>query len=404
MASSLPILYNASLPTLPSQQGWLTFGTGLTGTQTRVATGTLLNSTAVMADFAGYSNYSRTAATLVNSTFPSLNRSVGFSLDFRLRVISETHLATTTNRAGFSVTLLDQGPTPQGIELGFWTNSIFSQGGGPTPFRSVGQRLDGVNTTLATNYSLRMLDQTYYLLANNRLILSGAVQDYSQAPADPRLPYRPYSTPNFLFLGDNTSSASANVELGTTSLEVARTGTSGADTFAGTAAADLYNGLAGADVLGGAAGADWLIGGAGTDSLNGGADNDVLIGGSEADRFVFSTGAAFNSSQLGVDTIVDFNSTALDRLRLGRATFTALPAGSTLAATSFATVASDALAATSTAPIVYNSVNGRLFYNPNGSAAGFAATATGGGLFAQLWGASSGPPFPALSSGVFEIV
>lgn len=400
----MPILYNASLPTLPSQQGWLAFGTGLTGTQTRVATGTLLNSTARMADFAGYGNHLPTAATLVNSTFPRLNRSVGFSLDFRLRVISETHLATTPNRAGFSVTLLDQGPTPQGIELGFWTNSIFSQGGGPTPFQTVAQRLDGVNTTLATNYSLRILDQTYYLLANNRLILSGAVQGYGLAPLDPRLPYNPYTTPNFLFLGDNTSSASANVELGTTSLEVARVGTSGADTFAGTAAADFYNGLAGADGVSGAAEADWLAGGAGTDLLNGGAGDDILIGGSEADRFAFNTGAAFNSTQLGVDTIVDFNPTALDRLRLGRATFTALPAGTTLAATRFASVVSDALAATSTATITYNRVNGRLFYNPNGSAAGFASTATGGGQFAQLWGTSSGSPFPTLSNSLFEIV
>ena len=397
----MPILINASLPPLPSQQGWLAFGTGLTGTQTRVATGTLLNSTAVMADFAGYSNHLPTAATLVNTTFPHLNRSVGFSLEFRLRVISETHLAP--NRAGFSITLLDQGPTPQGIELGFWSNSIFSQGGGATPFQTVGQRRDGVNTTVATNYSLRMLDQTYYLLANNRLILSGAVQGYDQAPLDPRLPYRTYTTPSFLFLGDNTSRASAHVELGTTSIDVARTGTSGADTFAGTAAADHYNGLTGADVLRGAAGADWLAGGAGTDLLNGGAGDDFLIGGSEADRFVFNTGAAFNSTQLGVDTIVDYNPTALDRLRLGRVTFTALPAGTTLAANRFATVASDALAATSTAQIVYNRVNGRLFYNPNDSAAGFAGTATGGGQFAQLWGGATGTPFPALTNAVFEI-
>jgi Ca2+-binding RTX toxin-like protein len=185
---------------------------------------------------------------------------------------------------------------------------------------------------------------------------------------------------------------------------VARVGTSGADTFAGTAAADFYNGLAGADGVSGAAGADWLAGGAGTDLLNGGAGDDILIGGSEADRFAFNTGAAFNSTQLGVDTIVDFNPTALDRLRLGRATFTALPAGTTLAATRFASVVSDALAATSTATITYNRVNGRLFYNPNGSAAGFASTATGGGQFAQLWGTSSGPPFPTLSNSLFEIV
>jgi Ca2+-binding RTX toxin-like protein len=338
----------------------------------------------------------------VNGAFPVLNRSVGFSLDFRLRVISETHLAT--NRAGFSVSLLDQGPTPQGIELGFWTNSIFSQGGGATPFQAVGQRLEGVNTTVATSYSLRILDQTYYLLANNRLLLSGAVQAYNLAALDPRLPYNPYTTPNFLFLGDNTASASASVELGTTSLDLARVGTSGADTFTGTVAADLFNGLAGNDVVLGGAGNDWLAGGAGSDILNGETGDDFLIGGIEADRFAFNSGVAFNTTQLGVDTIVDFNASALDRIRLARATFTALPAGTTLPATRFASVANDALAASSTAPIVYNSTSGRLFYNPNGSAAGFAANATAGGAFAQLWGGLTGAPFPALNNGVFEIV
>ncbi len=397
----MPILYNATSTTLPSQQGWLGFGTGLIGTQIRTAGGTTLNSTAMVNDGAGYSSHSRTAPTLVNGAFPVLNRSVGFSLDFRLRVISETHL--TTNRAGFSVTLLDQGPTPQGIELGFWTNSIFSQGGGATPFQAVGQKLDGVNTTVATSYSLRILDQTYYLLGNNRLMLSGAVQAYNLAPRDPRLPYNPYTTPNFLFLGDNTASASASVELGTTSLNLARAGTSGADTFTGTAAADLFNGLAGNDTENGGAGNDWLAGGPGADTLNGQTGDDFLIGGSEADRFLFNSGATFNTTQLGVDTIVDFNATALDRIRLARTTFTALPAGTTLAATTFATVSTPALAATSTAPIVYNRATGRLFYNPNGSAAGFAPTATAGGAFAQLWGGATGTPFPALTNGVFEI-
>ncbi|MBW4677184.1 MAG: hemolysin, partial [Desmonostoc geniculatum HA4340-LM1] len=41
------------------------------------------------------------------------------------------------------------------------------------------------------------------------------------------------------------------------------------------------------------------------------------------------------------------------------------------------------LAGTSTATIVYDSVSGQLFYNQNGSAAGFGS----GGLFATLTGA-----------------
>ncbi|MEB3317088.1 MAG: Calx-beta domain-containing protein [Cyanobacteriota bacterium] len=393
-------LYDAALSGLPSQQGWLAFGSGLAGSQTRSASGTILNSTTLLADAAGYSNRSATAPTPFNSAFPPLDRSLGFGLDFRLRLLSETHQAP--NRAGFSLTLLDQGPTPQGIELGFWTNSVFSQAGGSTPFQTINERVDGLNTTLATTYSLRLLDQSYYLLAGSRLLLSGAVQDYSLWPRDPLLPYNPYTTPNFLFLGDNSRSAAALVELGTTSLTVPLSGGPGADRFLGTAAADSFQGQAGADSLSGNGGNDWLAGGAGADSLQGGAGDDFLIGGSEADRFLFGSGAAFLSSQLGVDTLVDFHPVE-DRLVLARATFAALPAGSSLAAEAFATVSSDAEAATSAATLVYNSTNGALIYNANGSAAGFAATSSAGGPFAQLWGGANGASFPALSGAAFEI-
>jgi Ca2+-binding RTX toxin-like protein len=299
------------------------------------------------------------------------------------------------------VILLDQGPTPLGIELSFWTDSIFSQTGGRDPFQTIGERVN-TSTTVATTYSLRVLDQAYYLLANNRLVLSGAIQDYSPWPKDPLLPYNPYTTPNFLFLGDNTRRAEASVELGTISLGVALSGTSTSDIYSGTASADTFNGLDGNDQLSGGASNDWLAGGAGNDILDGGAGDDLLIGGGQADRFLFSSGAIFNSSQLGVDTIVDFNP-AEDRFRLARSTFSTLAPGSTLAAGAFAVVSSDAASAISSAAIVYNNSNGALYYNPNGTAAGFASTPSAGGLFAILQGISTGSPFPTLTSGAFEI-
>jgi Ca2+-binding RTX toxin-like protein len=316
-------------------------------------------------------------------------------------VINETHLSP--NRAGFSVLLLDQGSVPRGIELGFWSNSIFSQAGGSTPFLATGERADGLNTTRATTYSLRLLDQSYYLLADNRLLLSGAVQDYSQWSKDPLLPYNPYTTPNLVFLGDNTRSASANVELGSTAIGVARSAGSGADTLTGTATADSLNGLDGPDQLIGNGGHDWLVGGTGNDMLQGGAGDDLLTGGSGLDRFHFSSGAPFIASQLGVDTITDFDP-AEDRIRLARSTYAALPAPTTLPATAFAVVSSDAAAARTAARIVYNSGSGSLFYNANGAAPGFASTAAGGGKFAQLWGGGNGDAFPNLTSAVFEIV
>lgn len=394
-------LYNATLATLPSQQGWLSFGSGLTGSQTLSSGGTTLNSTAFMADMAGYSSHAVAAALPVNSAFPAVDREAGVALDFRLRLINESH--QDSNRAGFSVILLDKGATPLGIELGFWSNSIFSQNGGATPFQTPLERVDGLDTTTATDYSLRLIDQTYFLLANNRLLLSGAVQDYNQWPKDPLLPYNPYTTPNVLFLGDNTRRASASVELGTTTLGLAARLSEGNDSLTGISAAETINGLGGNDKLNGEDGNDWLIGGAGLDQLNGGKGDDVLFGGGDIDRFQFSTSAAFHTAELGVDTIVDFNPSQ-DRVRLSRTTFTALPAGSTLAATAFAVVSSDDAAASSAAMIVYNSGNGGLFYNANGTAAGFASSATAGGQFAQLWGGASGSPFPALTNTMVEVI
>lgn len=61
---------------------------------------------------------------------------------------------------------------------------------------------------------------------------------------------------------------------------------------------------------------------------------------------------------------------------------------------------SDALAEISSAKIVYNGVNGNLFYNPNGLARGFDAVPDFGGRFAILSDTSA----PALTATNFEVV
>jgi hypothetical protein len=81
---------------------------------------------------------------------------------------------------------------------------------------------------------------------------------------------------------------------------------------------------------------------------------------------------------IGVDTIENFDMVR-DRIILDTATFTALED----IATEFDTVTSNNAAASSEGVIVYNSSNGNLYYNANGSASGFG----GGGQFASLDGA-----------------
>lgn len=398
-------LYDAALAALPNAQGWLAYGSSLLANPnpnpSSSSAGTLLSSLPSLAGLAGFSNVAALVPTLVNPGFPSLDPDRGFVLNFRLNLLEELH--QVSNRAGFSAILLGQGARPLGIELGFQRDAIFSLLGGATPLQTLGQQVRGLDLNRPTDFSLRILDQSYYLLADNRLLLSGALQDYSAASVSPLLPFNPYTLPNFLFLGDNTTSAGSRVELGSASLHQVSTGGANRDVLPSSNGNDLLNGQDGDDELRGKGGNDWLIGGRGNDLLKGGIGDDLLIGGADADAFLFSTGARYRSSQLGVDTIVDFTA-GEDRLRLDRRTFTALPAGGSLAPSLFALVDDDAAAALSTAPLVCSRGSGGLFYNPNGSAAGFGATAEDGGRFVQLWGGGSGAPFPLLAVEAFTIV
>lgn len=164
-------------------------------------------------------------------------------------------------------------------------------------------------------------------------------------------------------------------------------GNDGSDTIDGGAGNDTLNGGNGNDRLIGRAGSDRVTGGAGNDVLIGGAGNDVLVGGTGADRFLYNTEAAFARADVGQDTISDFNRSQGDKIVLDRTTFTVLSStsGNSLAANDFAIARLDYLGIPLTgellnAKIVYNSTNGSLYYNQNGTAVGFGS----GGLFATL--------------------
>jgi Ca2+-binding RTX toxin-like protein len=149
--------------------------------------------------------------------------------------------------------------------------------------------------------------------------------------------------------GSDTAIATKSYVLGAgTSVEILRT-TGSASTYVvnlvGNALVNTVQGNAAANLLFGKAGSDTLFGGAGNDT------------------FYFDTalGAA------NVDTIIDYN-VAQDTIRLENAIFVGLVAG-TLAASAFriGTAAADA-----DDRIIYNSTNGALIFDSNGSAAGGA--------------------------------
>ncbi len=179
----------------------------------------------------------------------------------------------------------------------------------------------------------------------------------------------------------------------------------GADRIDGGSDDDNLVGANGNDILLGSSGIDFLSGGNGNDYLQGDSGNDILRGGAGSDKFAFATGASFNINELGVDTINDFTPGLTgDKIQLSKYTFTALNNSifpTALNSAEFATVTNDSLAEGSDMEIVYNSVNGNLFYNPNGSTAGFADfNSDFGGRFATLTGSST----PTLTSDSFEVV
>ncbi len=162
-------------------------------------------------------------------------------------------------------------------------------------------------------------------------------------------------------------------------------GTEGADVINALGGNDLVSGLGGNDLLNGQTGNDLIDGGAGNDTIAGGAGNDIASGGTGDDIFVFGGTDLIDRVVMGIDNVSDFT-VSQDKIQLSKVAFAVLSTvatadGNPLLAGDFSTVTTDAAAATAATAIVYNSVDGKLFYNPDLTAAGFGVN---GGQFAQL--------------------
>jgi hypothetical protein len=190
-------LYNGSLDTLPENQGWTYAALG-SATETLTGNTVMLDTTASTSTEAGWSEVSP----------EDLNRTNGFTLQFTLQMNSETH--TSTNRSGFSIIVL--GDDKSGIELSFWTNTIFAES--DSPLFTQAENVSFVTTGSLISYNLTLLATSYILTANGATILSGPIRNYTAFSGFPD----PYSTPDFLFFGDNTSSASASFNVGALTL------------------------------------------------------------------------------------------------------------------------------------------------------------------------------------------
>lgn len=198
------ILYDAASGAVPGAP-LMTFTDFPPGTalQTYANGATVLDTTAAGSET--YAGWVSGGATI--SGFPALDRTDGFQLDFTVQVENESH--TNPNRAGFSVILL--GEDARGIELGFWQNEIWAQSDEATGglFKH-GEGVAFTTTGELTQYRLSIQGDTYTLTAGANPILTGPLRDYSAFAGLPD----PYEMPSFLFLGDDTTSAQARVQVG----------------------------------------------------------------------------------------------------------------------------------------------------------------------------------------------
>lgn len=145
-------------------------------------------------------------------------------------------------------------------------------------------------------------------------------------------------------------------------------------TIIGNAGANVLTGGIENDLLFGGEGNDTLLGGDGNDLLQGGKGNDLLTGLAGSDVFLFTTWGATHA-----DRIADFSSEQLDVIKIDKKAFAIN--GSPTASALFATFDSSKVKLeTATTLFVYDTFNGRLFFNQNGAAAGFGS----GGLIASL--------------------
>jgi hypothetical protein len=186
------VLFDGSSGGLPATQGWVFFALG-DATQTPANEAVLLETSFATATQAGYS--------LINSI--PLNRTNGFTVGITAQIHSESH--ANANRAGFSLILLDN--DLHGLELGFWSDRIFAQADSPLFVHAEDVAFPTTNSFV--DYRLSFFSTNYFLRAEGATILRGPIRNYTAFSGFPN----PYRTPNFIFLGDDTTSASAAVSL-----------------------------------------------------------------------------------------------------------------------------------------------------------------------------------------------
>jgi hypothetical protein len=213
-AATVPIvLYDGALGNRPDNQGWTYLAAGGSATQSATGGATTLDTSSGKGISAGY--FAAEEGFLgSNAPVPVLDRVIGYTVSFTVQVELEDHSGSDKNndgiedRAGFSLIVLSS--DKRGIELGFWKDRIWAQEGGTGSTLFTQAEGAAFDTQSARRpYTLAVQGDIYALSSNGAPILSGNLRDYTAFNGFPD----PYETPNLIFLGDDTSSASAKIQL-----------------------------------------------------------------------------------------------------------------------------------------------------------------------------------------------
>jgi hypothetical protein len=189
------VVYDGALNSLPDAQRMTYVAVGVGASQTLTQGGAILDTLSANRIYAGYS--------IDAANPPVLDRTSGYTLTLDLAVLDEVH--NNPNRAGFNVIVLSNDKL--GIELGFWSNEVWAQNGPPALFTRA--ESVAVNTSISQRYALAVQGDRYMLSAGGDVLLSGLLRDYTSFEGS----IDPYETPNFTFMGDNSTTSRARVKL-----------------------------------------------------------------------------------------------------------------------------------------------------------------------------------------------
>jgi hypothetical protein len=204
-ASAAGVLYDGSVGSTPDRQGWLLLmdpplQEGNAATQTAQRGVTVLDSMTDQNDKAGYfGSWPDPRAPYQHPLLPTLDRTTGYVIRLDVRLLDEVH---RFDRAGFGVIAISE--DLQGVELEFWKDEIWLQADDPLFTHGEGVPFDAASGIVS--YELKIQGDRYVVSANGDQLLSGPLKDYTEFGP-------PYTFPSFLFIGDDTTTAAAKVEI-----------------------------------------------------------------------------------------------------------------------------------------------------------------------------------------------